>query len=266
MEHRARLERLLIGLRGLGLLRRWPIGDSVEADEQLRLMADMLQHRGEPPMSETLLLEEFDHVDGYAAWAETYDDPGNALIDSEGVALRPILAGVPVGDAADVACGTGRLTAMLCELGHRVTGIDPSAGMLKIAASKGLPATFVTGSFDALPLPSDSVDLATCALALTHFSDLRQAIAEIARIVRPGGHVVLTDVHPIATATGGQALFRRSDGSRGVTVNLQHWVSDYIRAFTFAGLAIEACHEPLVDDGFKTGLGSTTFVMPPMSA
>ena len=155
---------------------------------------------------------------------------------------------------------------MLCELGHRVTGIDPSAGMLKIAASKGLPATFVTGSFDALPLPSDSVDLATCALALTHFSDLRQAIAEIARIVRPGGHVVLTDVHPIATATGGQALFRRSDGSRGVTVNLQHWVSDYIRAFTFAGLAIEACHEPLVDDGFKTGLGSTTFVMPPMSA
>ena len=91
MEHRARLERLLIGLRGLGLLRRWPIGDSVEADEQLRLMADMLQHRGEPPMSETLLLEEFDHVDGYAAWAETYDDPGNALIDSEGVALRPIL-------------------------------------------------------------------------------------------------------------------------------------------------------------------------------
>ena len=91
---------------------------------------------------------------------------------------------------------------MLCDLGHRVVGIDPSEAMLGRARAKGLPATFEVGAFDGLPVASDSVDLATCALALTHVPDLGPAIAEIARVVRPGGRVVLSDVHPIAVATG----------------------------------------------------------------
>src|SRR5262245_37046659 len=114
MEHRVGLERLLIGLRGLGLLRRWPLGDAAEADAQLLAIADMLGHRDEGPMSETLSLDVLDHTDAYAAWAATYDDPGNALIEAEEVVVRPILAGFPPADAADIACGTGRLTAMLC--------------------------------------------------------------------------------------------------------------------------------------------------------
>jgi SAM-dependent methyltransferase len=217
----------------------------------------MLAHREESPMSDVLALREYDHARGYEAWSETYDDPGNALIDVEERALRPILAALPVGDAADVACGTGRLSAMLCDLGHRVIGIDPSEAMLDRARAKDLPATFQVGSFEALPLADDSVDLVTCALALTHSTALQPAVAEFVRVVRPGGYVVTTDIHPITVATGGgQALFRRSDRSRGVTVNYQHWVSDYVRAFTDAGLVIEGCEEPLVDMAFKIGLGS----------
>ena len=87
------------------------------------------------------------------------------------------------------------------------------------------------------------------------------------RVVRPGGYVVTTDIHPITVATGGaQALFRRADGSRGVTVNYQHWVSDYVRAFVDAGFVIERCEEPVVDEGFKQGLGRMTFERPPTSA
>jgi ubiquinone/menaquinone biosynthesis C-methylase UbiE len=257
MDHQPRLERLLIGLRGLGLLRAWPLGDEAEAESQLAAIAEMLAHREGPPMNEVLELREYDHARGYEAWAETYDDPGNALIDVEERALRPILAALPVGDAADVACGTGRLSAMLCDLGHRVIGIDPSEAMLDRARAKDLPATFQVGSFEALPLADDSVDLVTCALALTHSTALQPAVAEFVRVVRPGGYVVTTDIHPITVATGGgQALFRRSDRSRGVTVNYQHWVSDYVRAFTDAGLVIEGCEEPLVDMAFKIGLGS----------
>jgi ubiquinone/menaquinone biosynthesis C-methylase UbiE len=208
-------------------------------------------------MNEVLELREYDHARGYEAWAETYDDPGNALIDVEERALRPILAALPVGEAADVACGTGRLTAMLCDLGHRVIGIDPSEAMLDRARAKDLPATFQVGSFEALPLADDSVDLVTCALALTHTRDLRPVLAGFMRVLRPGGSVVTTDIHPITVATGGaQALFRRADGSRGVTVNYQHWVSNYVRAFVDAGFVIERCEEPVVDEGFKTGLGS----------
>ena len=257
MDHQPRLERLLIGLRGLGLLRAWPLGDEAEAESQLAAIADMLVHRDDPPMNEVLELREYDHANGYEAWSETYDEPGNALIDVEEGALRPILAALAVGDAADVACGTGRLSAILCDLGHRVAGIDPSEAMLDRARAKGMPAEFRVGSFDALPLADDSVDLVTCGLALTHSQALQPAIAEFVRVLRPGGCVVTTDIHPIAVATGGaQALFRRVDGSRGVTVNYQHWVSDYVRACTDAGLVIERCEEPVVDEGFKTGLGS----------
>jgi SAM-dependent methyltransferase len=126
--------------------------------------------------------------------------------------------------------------------------------MLAVARGKGLDATFLAGDFATLPLPDDSVDLVTCTLALTHVSDLRGPIAEMARIVRPTGKIVLSDIHPIAVATGGQAVFRKADGSRGATTNLQHWTSDYVAAFRDAGLEIEDCVEPLVDDDFIGGL------------
>ncbi len=256
MEHEAKAERLLIGLQGLGLLREWPFGDPARADEQLQAMTDLLARRDEPPMNEALDVTALDHDEGYAAWSETYDDPGNALLLVEEPIVRSLLADIPAGDAADVACGTGRVTAILGELGHRVTAIDPSEAMLERARDKGLPATFVTGSFDPLPLEDGSVDLVTCALALTHVTDLGPPLREFARVLRPGGRALLSDIHPIAVATGGQAFFRQADGSRAVTINHQHWVSDYVRAFSGAGFTIERCEEPLVDDVFIAGLRS----------
>jgi len=256
MQHEAKLERFLIGLRGLGLLRAWPFGDPVEADEQLRIIADMLAHRSEPPMSEALDVELLDLDGGYAAWAETYDDPGNALIEIEEGVLRSILGGMPPGDAADIACGTGRVTEFLAELGHHVIGVDPSEAMLERARLRATSGEFRRGSFDALPVADSAVDLVTCSLALTHTTDLGPAMREFARVVRPGGRVVTTDLHPVAVATGAQAFFRRADGSRGVVVNEQHWVSDYVDASADAGLVIERCFEPLVEEGLKIGSGS----------
>jgi ubiquinone/menaquinone biosynthesis C-methylase UbiE len=259
MEHEAKLARVVIGLRGLGLLRAWPLGDDAEAEEQLRALAEMVAHRDELPLGEVFHLESLDTAAGYAAWSETYDVVPNALIDVEERTLRPLLAELPVGDAVDVACGTGRVTAILAELGHTVVGVDPSEEMLDRARAKGLPATFRTGSFERLLSEDSSADLVTCMLALTHVSDLGPAFREFARVLRPGGAVVTTDIHPIATALGGAALFRRADGSRAATTNHTHWVSAYVRAITDAGLVIERCLEPLVDEGYKVGLGSPEF-------
>jgi ubiquinone/menaquinone biosynthesis C-methylase UbiE len=256
MEHHAKLARVVIGMRGLRLLRRWPLGDDAEAEDELRTIADMLAHRDELPLGEVFALESLDTAEGYAAWSETYDIVPNPLVDAEERALRPLLAEVPPGDALDVACGTGRVTAMLSELGHRVVGVDPSDDMLDRARAKGISATFRPGSFDSLPVEDASVDLVTCALALTHVTELAPAFAAFARVLRPGGMVVTTDVHPIATALGAQALFRRADGSRAVTTNHQHWVSDYVRAIRGAGLTVERCVEPVVDEGYRVGLRS----------
>jgi ubiquinone/menaquinone biosynthesis C-methylase UbiE len=145
---------------------------------------------------------------------------------------------------------------MLSELGHRVVGVDPSEEMLDVARAKQLAATFRFGSFDALPADDASADLVTCALALTHVTDLGPPFREFGRVLRPGGRVVTTDVHPIATSLGGAALFRRADGSRAATTNHTHWVHSYVRAINDAGLTIEGCLEPVVDQVFTAGIRS----------
>src|SRR5690606_42106714 len=68
---------------------------------------------------------------------------------------------------------------------------------------------------DALPILLDaSVDAAVCGLALVHLPDLRPAFAELARVVRPGGRIVVSGVHPFLVALGWQAQFTAADGGR----------------------------------------------------
>ena len=67
---------------------------------------------------------------GYEIWSATYDTPGNAAFDVDTPVLASFLEGLPVGDALDAACGTGRLTRMRVECGHRVLGVDSSPDLL----------------------------------------------------------------------------------------------------------------------------------------
>src|SRR5262245_36192667 len=120
MEHEAKLARVVVGMRALGLLRRWPLGADAEAEDELRLIADTLATRDELPLGEVFRFEILDIADGYAAWSETYDVVANPLLDVEERTIRPLLAERPAGDALDVACGTGRVTKILSDLGHRV--------------------------------------------------------------------------------------------------------------------------------------------------
>ena len=85
---------------------------------------------------------------------------------------------------------------------------------------------FLPGDLSALPLEDASVDAALCALALVYVADVSQAIAELARVVRPGGRIVVTDVHPVLVMLGWQAQFPTADG-RGFMRLHPHLVSDY---------------------------------------
>jgi ubiquinone/menaquinone biosynthesis C-methylase UbiE len=239
-----RPERLVLGFRGLALLRGWPFGDPREAERHIQAMNDVL--RGDPDVIDIAGLEL---DDAYAAWSETYDEP-NPLIDAEEPVVRGYLADIPSGRSVDLGCGTGRLTRFLVDLGHDVVGIDRSLEMLSVADASVTPATFLRGDMLHLPLADATVDLATCSLALTHVADLRDPLSEIARVVRPGGSAILSDIHPLAVATGGHAFFKAAVGSRGVTRNRLHWTSEYLEAFRSVGLQVEACAEPLFEPRF----------------
>jgi ubiquinone/menaquinone biosynthesis C-methylase UbiE len=101
------------------------------------------------------------------------------------------------------------------------------------------------GDLDALPVENAGADLVVCSLALTHLPDLDAPVGELARVVRPGGRIVISDVHPFFVALGSQAFYREEDGQAGYVRNFVHWPSAYLRAFRAAGLELRDCHELL---------------------
>ncbi|MFZ1425883.1 MAG: class I SAM-dependent methyltransferase, partial [Geminicoccaceae bacterium] len=129
---------------------------------------------------------------------------------------------------------------------HELVGVDASPAMLARARAKLPQARFEQGDLTALPLPDASVDAALCALALVHLPDLRPALAELARVVRPGGRIVISDVHPFLTTLGWQAQFRTATGGTGFVRLHRHLPSSYAQATVEAGLAVVNLFEPLL--------------------
>ena len=108
------------------------------------------------------------------------------------------LATVGPGDRAlDVATGTGDLAVELARRvgpGGEVIGSDFSEEMLALARRKAPELRFEWGNALELPYPDDSFDAATVGFGARNFSDLARGLAEMARVVRPGGRVVVLEI------------------------------------------------------------------------
>lgn len=109
----------------------------------------------------------------------------------------------PGSQALDVAAGTGDLTFAMAKVvapnGH-VLGIDFVEQMLAIARrkaeGKGLPVAFETGDALDLRFSAGRFDAAACAFGLRNLTDRQRGLAEMARVVRPGGRVVILELTP----------------------------------------------------------------------
>jgi len=143
--------------------------------------------------------------EGYRLWAETWDSTPSPIAALEDRALRPWIETLKPCRVVDVGCGTGRWTARLPAI-----GVDISPAMLGVAAHKpGLRGRLAVGDAAALPVASESADLVLCALTFGHIRDQAGALREFARVLRPGGTLLLTDFHPDAAARGWRRTFRR---------------------------------------------------------
>jgi ubiquinone/menaquinone biosynthesis C-methylase UbiE len=206
--------------------------------------------------------------DGYRTWAETYDQPGNQLVDLEQPVVHGILQSLPAGLALDVACGTGRHTRYLAQLGHRVIGVDSAPAMLDRAAANVPGASLAQAELHQLPIPDHTVDVIVCALALTHVPDLAAALTEFVRVLRPGGHLVISDSRGLFGYFGTPVPVQTSDGGLGV---LPHWnrlTSDYLTAALPLGLQVRRCVEPrrptpLIDPDAKPAIEELAADDPP---
>jgi SAM-dependent methyltransferase len=106
---------------------------------------------------------------------------------------------LPPVDVADIACGEGYLSVESALWAKRVVGIDRSADVLNrakaLAERRGVKnITWKRGDMEKLPLESASVDVALLSQALHHAADPAHAVAEAARVVRPGGRVLVLDL------------------------------------------------------------------------
>jgi demethylmenaquinone methyltransferase/2-methoxy-6-polyprenyl-1,4-benzoquinol methylase len=91
----------------------------------------------------------------------------------------------------DLACGTGDLSRLAARQGHRVIGADLSAGML---AANHTAHPLVEADCSRLPFPDGAFDGLVCGYALRNFTDLAVALAETARVLRPGGRLAVLEV------------------------------------------------------------------------
>lgn len=232
---------LAFGLAGMSIMRRLPNDTEGIQDARSLLERALGDSREEREGWEA---REMDPAEGYAEWAPVYDATTNAMIAVEEPVIDAILESLDPTTALDAACGTGRHTRRLVDLGWEVRGVDASPEMLDVARAKLPGVQFDTGDLRALPIAEHSVDLVVCGLALTHVDELRSAIGEFARVTAPGGSIITTDIHPFAAETGAHAFYARGDGGRSFIRNRTHWHSEYLDAFAAFGLEVIACEEP----------------------
>jgi SAM-dependent methyltransferase len=196
---------------------------------------------------------EHDVESGYTTWAPIYDGPNPAITAEEPV-VHEMLAALPPGRALDAACGTGRHAGHLAALGFETVGVDATLGMLDVARASYPDIDFREGRLEALPVADATFDVVTSALAVCHAPDLTPVFEEFARVLRPGGSLILSDPHPSTVQFGGVAGFRDRDAdpAQGFTMpfvpNLHHPLHSYVNAAVAAGLEIIECREPEFPD------------------
>ncbi len=237
-----------LGIAGLALLRNWLVGDEQTAKLIIREIEKVAKEINNKSNLVQTKVNSLDVFEGYKVWADTYDSVPNLLLEVEEPTIRNILKRFTPGEALDAACGTGRLSELLNSVGYKVTGIDQSPSMLSQARKiRNKNIDFIEGNLTSIPLRDKSVDLAICGLALTHLLSLDKAVSELKRVLRPGGHIIISDTHPWLVMLGGQADFIDKTGNYDYVLNHIHWHSDYFKTFQKLQLKVIECLEPKME-------------------
>jgi SAM-dependent methyltransferase len=128
-----------------------------------------------------------------AGWAEQWGafaaPAREALAEAAGIG--------PGTRVLDIGCGSGELCALAAERGAEVAGIDAAEGMIEIARRRVPGADLRVGPMEQLPWHDDTFDVATAVNALQFAADYVDALAEAARVVRPGGAVAICNWGPL---------------------------------------------------------------------
>jgi SAM-dependent methyltransferase len=197
----------------------------------------------------------------YDSFAEAYSAENEVNL-ANAYYERPAMLAL-AGDVAgrrilDAGCGSGPLSAALRDRGAIVTGFDKSAGMLELARRRlgGDADLHLADLGRPLPFPDGAFDDVVASLVLHYLEDWTEPLAELRRVLKPGGRLILSVNHPIV----GHPLVRpgadywatylwsdeitTASGQSYVLANWHRPLPAMIDAFTSAGFRIAAISEP----------------------
>ncbi len=146
-----------------------------------------------------------DRYGDFEAWSESYDDSvlQRAFFDRVHTRvvreLRPLLRDIAAPVVCDVGCGTGRLLVRLRGAfpGATLIGVDAAAGMIEVASRKAelQGVRLCAGTAEALPLDDASCDVVVSTVSFHHWADQAAGLRDVARVLRPGGRLLLVDAY-----------------------------------------------------------------------
>jgi malonyl-CoA O-methyltransferase len=187
-------------------------------------------------------IERVDPQCAYGLWAGTYPPrPHNPLMEVEHETVLAVLPDVRGLTVLDAGCGSGRYLQALAERGARTIGMDLSEAML--ARAREATTRITRADLRALPFDAMSIDLVVCGLALGDVAEIELALTEIARVLRPGGRVIYSVVHPAGESAGWSRTFE-SGGRKLAIDGFWHSADRHRQACAAAEFTIEEWREP----------------------
>ncbi len=185
-----------------------------------------------------------------------WDRSAQAWIDSMGErgdwarehVLDPVMLGRIAGRgfqrALDVGCGEGRFCRLLKAAGVSATGIDPTRPLLETARRRDPAGDYRFGRAEQLEFEAEAFDLVVSYITLIDIADFRTAIGEMARVLKPGGSLLIANLTGFTSACATRGWVRDADGGR-LHFPVDRYLEEFPFWFEWAGIRIENWHRPL---------------------
>lgn len=192
--------------------------------------------------------------DAYALWADSYPPrPHNPLMEAEQSVIAPTLVGISdllsrdhlrTRRALDVGTGTGRCLPLLAPAGMKLTvGLDLSMPMLQHQTTE---YSRICADACRLPFADAAFDVVCSSLMAGDVEQIDTFLAEVSRVLAPGGHLVYSDFHPSWVVERWRRTFHTADGRLIELPYFPHTIDNHLSALEERSLSVRAIREPRI--------------------